>query len=224
MKTLTTLSVAIMLSLTAQVSMARPHAPPQDAANAQFGGQTTRQDARQQARVDQMLSQFDLNQDGQIGQDEVQSILTDEFSKLDTDSDGFVSFAEFQQAAPPTGPGMHHGGRMPPVGGCATTDTTATGTTTTDTTTDSTTTTDTTTTTTDATTTATTAGCQPPAGALQHQQARFTRLDTDGDGQISKAEFIANLPLFDQFDCDEDGVITQTELLSKPCQAPQATQ
>lgn len=206
MKTLTTLSVAILLSFTTQVTLARPHYNAQNSTTPQ--SEQTRQD-HHQARVTEILSRFDLNQDGQIGLDEVQSIQGDEFAKLDLDSDGLISFAEFQQAAPPVPPpgGMGKGGRghhPPPMNGCPTPATT-----TTDTTTD---------------TTATTTTCQPPADRVQHQQAHFTRLDTDGDGQISKAEFIANLPLFDRHDCDENGVITQTELLNQSCTTTTTTQ
>jgi hypothetical protein len=192
MKTLTTLSVAILLSFTTQVTLARPHYNAQNSTMPQ--SEQTRQD-RHQARVTEILSRFDLNQDGQIGLDEVQSIHSDEFAKLDLDSDELISFAEFQQAAPRHG-GMGKGGQggrghhPPAMNGCPTPATT-----------------------TDTTTTR----CQPPADRAQHQQAHFTRLDTDGDGQISKAEFIANLPLFDRHDCDENGVITQTELLSQSC-------
>jgi len=41
---------------------------------------------------------------------------------------------------------------------------------------------------------------------------QLERLDNDGDGQISFSEFTANVPLFDRFDADEDGIITQEEL------------
>jgi len=133
-----------------------------------------------------------LNQDGQIGLDEVQSVRSDEFTKLDLDSNGFISLTEFQQAVLPISPmgGMRGGGRghHSPMNGCPTA----------------------------TTTTSTTTTCQPPADRASHQQAHITRLDTDGDGQISKAEFIANLPLFDRHDCDENGIITATEL-SQPC-------
>jgi len=195
MKTLTTLSVAICLSFSTQVTMARPNHNAQSSAMPQ--SEQTRQ-AHHQARVTEILSRFDLNQDGQIGLDEVQSVHGEEFAKLDLDSNGLISFAEFQQAAPRHG-GMGRGGRghhPPPMNSCPT----------------STTTTDTTTT-----------RCQP-ADRVQHQQAHFTRLDTDGDGQISKTEFIANLPLFDRHDCDENGVITQTELLNKSCSTTTTTQ
>jgi len=191
MKMLTTLSVAIVLSLTSQVSMAsRFGANPQAGTSQQAAGQT-RQD-HHQARMAEVLSLFDLNQDGQIGLDEVQSVRSDEFTKLDLDSNGFISLTEFQQAVLPISPmgGMRGGGRghHSPMNGCPTA----------------------------TTTTSTTTTCQPPADRASHQQAHITRLDTDGDGQISKAEFIANLPLFDRHDCDENGIITATEL-SQPC-------
>lgn len=50
------------------------------------------------------------------------------------------------------------------------------------------------------------------------QQAHFDRLDSDGDGQISATEFSAHLPLFDRFDCDENGVITKEDVTNGPCQ------
>jgi Ca2+-binding EF-hand superfamily protein len=206
MKTLTTLSVAILLSFTTQVTLARPHYNAQNSTMPQ--SEQTRQD-HHQARVTEILSRFDLNQDGQIGLDEVQSIHGDEFAKLDLDSNGLISFAEFQQAAPRHGGmgkgGMGKGGRghhPPAMNGCPTAATT----------------------TTDTTTDTTTTRCQPPADRAQHQQAHFTRLDTDGDGQVSKAEFVANLPLFDRHDCDENGVITQTELLNPSCTTTTTTQ
>lgn len=49
------------------------------------------------------------------------------------------------------------------------------------------------------------------------QHARFTRLDTNSDGQISLAEFTVNLPAFDKFDSDGDGVVTKTDLLNGSC-------
>ncbi len=206
MKTLTTLSVAILLSFTTQVTLARPHYNAQNSTMPQ--SEQTRQD-HHQARVTEILSRFDLNQDGQIGLDEVQSIHGDEFAKLDLDSNGLISFAEFQQAAPRHGGmgkgGMGKGGRghhPPAMNGCPTAATT----------------------TTDTTTDTTTTRCQPPADRAQHQQAHFTRLDTDGDGQVSKAEFVANLPLFDRHDCNENGVITQTELLNPSCTTTTTTQ
>jgi Ca2+-binding EF-hand superfamily protein len=44
----------------------------------------------------------------------------------------------------------------------------------------------------------------------------FKRLDNDNDGQISLEEFTVNVPLFDKFDVNEDGVLTVEELTQKP--------
>lgn len=65
--------------------------------------------------------------------------------------------------------------------------------------------------------------CSPPTPMKrqQNQQQHFKQLDTDGDGQVSQTEFMAKLPPFDRFDCDHNGIITQTELRNKSCQASQ---
>jgi len=41
---------------------------------------------------------------------------------------------------------------------------------------------------------------------------RLERLDNDGDGQVSFSEFTANVPLFNRFDADENGIVTKEEL------------
>ncbi|NJO14641.1 MAG: hypothetical protein HC877_02530 [Thioploca sp.] len=45
--------------------------------------------------------------------------------------------------------------------------------------------------------------------------AHFSRLDNDQDGLISKEEFVNNVPMFDQFDLDANGVILAKELTLK---------
>lgn len=64
------------------------------------------------------------------------------------------------------------------------------------------------------------ADCSPPK-PMKHQQPHFKQLDTDGNGQVSQAEFMAKLPSFDRLDCDHNGIITQAEFRSKSCQASQ---
>ncbi|EDN66153.1 calcium-binding EF-hand domain protein [Beggiatoa sp. PS] len=49
-------------------------------------------------------------------------------------------------------------------------------------------------------------------GGCRGKGNRIERLDNDGDGQISFSEFTANVPLFDKFDADNDGILTQEEL------------
>jgi Ca2+-binding EF-hand superfamily protein len=171
--------------------------------------------------AEKVLERFDLNQDGQITLDEVQAIHTDRFTEIDTDANGFLSIEEFQKGAPrpprggapddmegppPMGPeggtddmggprkgpkGNHQPGMG---GGCASAATATTGTATT--------------------------GKAGKVGKEQRRQEHFNTLDSDGDGQISKIEFMADLPLFDKFDCDNNGVITQDDLVQGPCQVP----
>ncbi|GEM_PF-613858 len=179
------------------------------------------------AHAEKVLTKFDLNQDGQITLDEVQAIHTDRFTEIDTDSNGFLSFEEFQKGAPrpskaPMGPegapdDMQGPPPMAPEG--APEDMSGprkgakgkhqSG--------------------------ASSGNCLPPppngedtpavaaaskGGKEQRRQEHFNRLDSDGDGQIAATEFMVNLPLFDRFDCDENGVITQDDLLQGPCQVP----
>ncbi|WP_353573331.1 hypothetical protein [Candidatus Albibeggiatoa sp. nov. BB20] len=44
------------------------------------------------------------------------------------------------------------------------------------------------------------------------------RLDNDSNGEISQAEFLANIRLFDHMDTNEDGVITEAEMDSASCE------
>jgi Ca2+-binding EF-hand superfamily protein len=179
------------------------------------------------AHADKIMAKFDLNQDGQITLDEVQALHTERFKEIDTDSNGFLSYEEFQKGAPrpqkgeepgnmqghPMGPmgeegpddmmdGPRKGGKgQHQPGGAGGGD------------------------------------CTPPAngqaagagkggkgGKEQLRQEHFNSLDTDSDGQVSAAEFMADLPLFDKFDCDSNGVITQDDLLQGPCAVPDTTE
>ncbi|MCK5877649.1 MAG: EF-hand domain-containing protein [Candidatus Marithrix sp.] len=53
-------------------------------------------------------------------------------------------------------------------------------------------------------------------GRNANRTDNIERLDNDGDGQISASEFSANIPLFDRFDADENGIITKEELSQRP--------
>jgi Ca2+-binding EF-hand superfamily protein len=46
---------------------------------------------------------------------------------------------------------------------------------------------------------------------------RFNRFDNDANAEISQAEFLANIRLFDRMDTNEDGVITEAEIDAAPC-------
>ncbi len=77
---------------------------------------------------------------------------------------------------------------------------------------------------------ATPASDQPAAGVAASKKAApkkitdraalFTRRDTDGDGKLSRAEFLANQPdpdqapaRFDRFDLDKDGTLSRSEFI-----------
>ncbi len=110
--------------------------------------------------VAQVITSLDLNEDGQITQDEVQALQSEFFDSADTNADGFLTNEELQVAKKTP--------KTPLVGynkfGCG---------------------------------------------------AHFNRLDNDQDGLISKEEFVNNVPMFDQFDLDADGVILAKELTLK---------
>ena len=173
MKTIITLSTVIALILTAPVALAE-----------RGWNQTDRQQARaerQQMRINKLMERFDINEDGQITLDEVQSQRTDRFRQLDSDGNGFVSIEELetgttlfrkeQQAANQAGSkgnwtnkGNWRRGRH----------------------------------------------CQ------RNPKRHIKRMDNDEDGRISLEEFTLNVPLFDKFDVDKDGVITSKELSQRP--------
>lgn len=44
-------------------------------------------------------------------------------------------------------------------------------------------------------------------------KVRFDNLDADKDGKISRTEFVHNVPLFSNFDANNDGVITREEIM-----------
>jgi hypothetical protein len=107
-----------------------------------------------------VTTQFDLNGDGQITQDEVQALQTEFFDSTDTNADGFLTHEELQVAKK-----------------------------------------------------------TPTTLLLGYNKfgcgASFNRLDNNQDGLISREEFINNVPMFDKFDLDGDGIILTEELTMK---------
>jgi Ca2+-binding EF-hand superfamily protein len=245
MKTIVTLSTAIALTLSANVTLAK-------GCGFGFGAGYASDTDRQEARIDRLMTRFDTNEDGQITLDEVQSQRTANFQEMDadqnelvsleefeayttqkredrrqqrldeafnaadTDGDGVLSPAEFVAAAPSK--------KQPPQADSAEQN--------------------------DQDAMAETrrgkrpsrnqakgagrqgmgagrqgmgrqgkgAGRQGMGAGWQGKGKRnhFNRLDNNGDGQISSDELTANVPLFDKFDANNDGVITKEELSQKP--------
>ncbi|MEK8019972.1 MAG: EF-hand domain-containing protein [Candidatus Parabeggiatoa sp.] len=89
MKTIVTLSTAIALSLAANVTLAK-------GCGFGFGAGYASDTDRQEARIDRLMTRFDLNQDGQITLDEVQSQRVAHFQEMDADQNELVSQEEFE--------------------------------------------------------------------------------------------------------------------------------
>lgn len=51
----------------------------------------------------QLVKELDANEDGKLAKEELKGPLKDDFDKVDTDEDGFISEAEFKKAPKPKG-------------------------------------------------------------------------------------------------------------------------
>ena len=186
MKPMMTFATLMTLSLVVPTSFAVGNNPAYS-----YGNGYGNPGPRQALRVERIMSRLDLNQDGQITLAEAQSFHASVFKPADTDGNGMLNLAEFQNMTTimrgpqgPAGAGNGRGrGRGNPGGG---------------------------------------RGQNPSCPRLGNwndvdwTQARFARFDNNGDGQITLAEFTVNMPLFDRFDADDNGVITQLELSQMP--------
>lgn len=153
---------------------------------------------RQALRVERMMSRLDLNQDGQITLNEAQSFHASLFKPADVDGNGMLNLAEFQNVT-----GIMRGAQNPAGVGNGKGRGWGNG-----------------------------RGRGNPGGGkgqnpscprlngnwndMDWTQARFTRFDNNGDGQITLTEFTANMPMFDRFDANNNGVITLEELSQMP--------
>ena len=187
MKPMMTFATLMTLSLVVQTSFAVSNNPTYSYGNGYGIG------PRQALRVERIMSRLDLNHDGQITLAEAQTFHANLFKPADVDGNGMLNLTEFQNMTTimrgpqsPAGAGNGRGRGR---------------------------------------------GWGNPGGGrgqnpscprlgnwndVDWTQARFARFDNNGDGQITLAEFTANMPLFDRFDADDNGVITQSELSQMP--------
>lgn len=164
---------------------------------------------RQALRVERMMSRLDLNQDGQITLDEAQSVHASLFKPADADGNGMLNLAEFQNVTSimrgPQNPASAGNcrGKCRGNGTCRGNKTCRGN-----------------------------GKCRRNPGGGRGQNpscprlntwndvngtpAQFARFDNNGDGQITLTEFTANMPLFDRFDADNNGIITRKELSQRP--------
>ncbi len=56
--------------------------------------------------VDQLFEHMDRNKDNRLSQDEIQGPLKNDFSKVDTNKDGYLTKAELEKAPKPQGRGQ----------------------------------------------------------------------------------------------------------------------
>jgi len=53
----------------------------------------------------ELVKEMDANEDGKLSEDELKGPLKDNFDKIDTDEDGFITEEEFDKAPKPKGRG-----------------------------------------------------------------------------------------------------------------------
>ncbi len=165
MKTIMTLSSVVVLSLTMGTAIAEPN------------------------MANRFMDQFDVNQDGSISGEEVQSVLNERFTTADTNTDGLLTQEEITVARE-----VEHQERS--AKRFAELDTDGNG---------------------SLSLEEFQAG-KPPAGKHgDRSEGMLSRLDLDGDGMLSSIEM--NSPLVDKFtrmDTNGDGVISTEELNQMP--------
>ena len=118
------------------------------------GNNTTGQTSGQVSKYTStdLMTEFDIDGDGQITQTEMQFAQTESFKTVDTNGNNYLSREELLKGI---FSGKFYG-----------------------------------------------YGCQ----------LNFARLDSDSDQSISQDEFVNNVPLFDKFDIDSNGIVTKEEL------------
>lgn len=69
-------------------------------ANSSFGQSENRKE-KTPPTFSELLKEMDKNEDGKLAKSELKGPLKEDFSKIDTDEDGFISEKEFKKAPKP---------------------------------------------------------------------------------------------------------------------------
>ena len=69
--------------------------------NSTFAQSQKGQGAKTPPTFEELIKDMDANEDGKLAKDELKGPLKDDFSKIDTDEDGFISEEEFDKAPKP---------------------------------------------------------------------------------------------------------------------------
>ncbi|WP_323787988.1 EF-hand domain-containing protein [Psychroserpens sp.] len=69
--------------------------------NISFGQPKGKQERKEPPTFSELLKEMDKNEDGKLSKDEIKGPLKENFSKVDTDEDGFITEKEFEKAPKP---------------------------------------------------------------------------------------------------------------------------
>ncbi|NQV78682.1 MAG: EF-hand domain-containing protein [Lutibacter sp.] len=69
--------------------------------NISYGQSQNRQERKEPPTFKALLKKMDKNDDGKLSKEEVKGPLKDDFTKIDTDKDGFITKKELEKAPKP---------------------------------------------------------------------------------------------------------------------------
>ena len=69
--------------------------------NSSFGQSQNGQDRKKPPTFKELIKEMDANEDGKLSKEEIKGPLKNDFAKVDTDEDGFITEEEFAEAPKP---------------------------------------------------------------------------------------------------------------------------
>lgn len=107
MKNIKLIALVVVFTLSLLVTSCKTQSyPPQDGSferneSRQGGGrQGGPEGGGERPSAEQLISAMDANKDGKLSKDEVKGPLANDFSRVDTNNDGFLSLQEIEEGAP----------------------------------------------------------------------------------------------------------------------------